>query len=117
MARVARIVLTGTRTDHELDPITLDLVLNDDGRVVQKFPTAGWWGSLKPAEDLDPFVFYPDGKLDFGSGWDDAEDRFARTNVPSKCITVGEYVTVINSEGEHCFVVKQVLWFDEMPTT
>ena len=40
MTRLARIVLAGTRTDDELDPVTLDVFLDDERRVAQNFPTS-----------------------------------------------------------------------------
>lgn len=114
MARLARIVLTGTRTDDELDPMTLDVLLDEARRVVQRFPTSGWWGKLKGTEDLMPFIFFPTGKMDFGTGFEE-EDRYSDTNIQTKQLDVGEYVTVTDQYGEHCFVVKQVLWADELP--
>jgi hypothetical protein len=113
MARLARIVLTGTRVDDELDPITVDLFLDDSRHVVHKFPTCGWWGKLKGTDDLMPFILFPDGKMDFGTGFDE-DDRYHRTNLQSKRLEVGEYVTVTHEFGEHCFAVKQVVWADEL---
>lgn len=113
MTKLARIVLIGTRTDGELDPLTLDVFLDEGRRVVQTFPTSGWWGTLKPGEELLPFIFFPKGKLDFGSGYEE-EDRFAHTNIQTKRLDLGEYVTVTDANGEHCFAIKQVLWTDEL---
>lgn len=120
MTRLARIVLTGTRTDDELDPLTLDVFLDDARRVVQKFPTSGWWGTFKRGDELLPFIFFPDGKMDFGSGFDDDdgghEERIAHTNLQTKRLDVGEYVSMTDSNGEHCFSVKHVVWADELLT-
>lgn len=113
MARLARIVLTGTRTDDELDPMTLDLFLDEGRRVAQSFPTSGWWGRFKGSGDFEPFVFFPSGTMDFGTGFDE-EDRHASTNIQTKRLDVGEYVTVNRCDYESCFVVKQVLWLDEL---
>lgn len=113
MSRLARVLLIGSRTDRCLDPLTLDVYLDETRCISQKFPTTGWWGKLRPGDDLLPFVFFPKGKLDFGSGFDE-EDRFAEINIQNKRLDVGEYVTMTDSEGEHCFAVKQVLWVDEL---
>jgi hypothetical protein len=113
MARFARVVLGGAPSDDELDPMTIDLALNEDGFVAQRFLTSGWWGGIKSDEFL-PFVIDATGKMDFGTGFEEA-DRYATTNLPTKRIEVGEYVTVFDEYGEHCFVVKQLLWMDELP--
>lgn len=113
MTRLARIALTATRTDNELYPMTVDLFLDEGRRVVQTFPTSGWWGKLKGTEDLMPFIYFPTGKLDFGTGFEE-EDRYGQTNIQSKRLDVGEYVTVEDGTEENCFVVKQVLWLDEL---
>lgn len=113
MARFARIVLTAARTDDELDPITLDVVLDEGRHIVQTFPTSGWWGKLKGTEDLMPFIFFPNGRMDFGTGFDE-DDRYHSTNIQTKRLDLGEYVTVTHEFGEYCFVVKQVLWADEL---
>lgn len=113
MARLARIAFAATRTDDELDPMTLDVFLDGGRRVAQNFPISGWWGKLKGSGDFEPFVFFPSGKMDFGTGFDD-EDRHASTNIQTKRLDVGEYVTVYEGDYESCFVVKQVLWLDEL---
>lgn len=112
MARSARVLLTGTRSDDELDPVTLDVFLDERGKVVQSFPTSGWWGKLR-TDDLLPFIFFPSGKIDFGTGFEE-ENRYAQTNLPTKRLHVGEYVTMEVGDDEHCFLVKKVLWIDEI---
>jgi hypothetical protein len=112
MTRLARIVLNGTRTE-DLDPITLDAFLDDGLRVVQAFPTSGWMGSLKTGHDVLPFIFFPKGTFDFGSYFED-DERYGQTNVHTKRLDVGEYVTMTDENGEHCYSVKQVFWLDEL---
>lgn len=112
MARLTRVVLVAARTDDYLDPITLDVFLDESKQVMQNFPTSGWWGKLKNTEDLMPFIFFPNGKMDFGTEFE-IEDRYARTNLQNKRIEINEYVTVDDSDGQHCFRVKEIHWLGD----
>jgi hypothetical protein len=88
-------------------------MLDDKGHVLGKAPMAGWWGNFAASNDLIPFILLPNGKLDFGSEYE-VEDRYGTTNVHSKTIAIGEYVTVQTDWGEHCLRVSKIVWLDEL---
>jgi hypothetical protein len=113
MARIARVVLTESRGAEELISFTFDLVLNQEGHVINKAPTAGWLGSFASGSSLEPFILLPNGKLDFGSEYE-IEDRFGTTNIHSKTIAVGEYVSVTTNSGGGCLRITKIVWLDEL---
>jgi hypothetical protein len=113
MARIARVVLTDTMTDSELDPFTFDLLLDPKGQVHGKAPTTGWWGNFAAGNDLLPFILLPNGKLDFGSDYE-VDERYGTTNLHSKIIAVGEYVTVQTDGRQYCLRVTKLVWLDEL---
>ena len=94
---------------HALGPfaytdLTLDLLMQDNRRIVPRIPFAGWWGKYRSTDFL-PIVIQPDGKVDFGSGEEtDQNDRFGNTDIQS--IEIREGLEFVFSNGEEDFRMK-----------
>jgi hypothetical protein len=91
-------------------PFVVDLVVGDEGSVNGKIPTFGRWGKLN-SNAVWPFILLTDGRMDFGETPEDAlkeEDRYGWTNIFSKQIRVGEYVTFRAYGDEYCLPITRV---------
>lgn len=108
MTKLVRVVANG-----EDENLVIDVFVDDDRRVVKKAHTGGWLGDLK-SNDVYPFVFRIDrdeDQIDLGDSPDsDPEwERFANTNLRSKRIVQGEYLTVTLGDDEFCLRIKDVI--------
>lgn len=91
-------------------PFVVDLVVSDNGTVNGKIPTFGRWGRLD-SNAVWPFILRTDGRMDFGETPEDAlkeEDRYGWTNIFSKQIQTGEYVTFRAYGEEYCLLIGKV---------
>lgn len=80
--------------------LQFDIYINENERkVLGKWVIFGIWGSYKEdPNDIEPVLLHPDGRLDFGSGWE--ADRYGSCNLRDREIKLGSYVNVTASEGE-----------------
>ncbi len=93
--------------------LTIDVVLNADGTASRRMTAFGVRGSLGNAPiNLELFLLRPDGAVDFGTDYDDVEDRDARFNLrdAGRRVVVGELFTFTDgNEGEIIYRVTQVI--------
>ena len=83
--------------DWENCSITVDLVLEANGKARPNLAYFGVWGAIGSPDPM-PFLLNRNGSIDFGSGFEDNE-RYARTNLLDKVLETGEYFTFLK-EGE-----------------
>jgi hypothetical protein len=77
--------------------LTVDLLIDDRRRWVEKVRTAGWWGRLD-SEDVWPLILKPGGQLDFGqTDRHDPEEgpRFGQIDISERILAVGERFTLL----------------------
>lgn len=105
-------VVTGNRND-ELG-LTFEVILGKDGAIAKnKGVFFGFQGTL--SGQLHPFILRTDGRIDFGSEWEDPEQRYVTTNFLDKKLEVGatfttnEYFTPKNRAREFVYAVKQIV--------
>lgn len=81
-----------------------------DGKTVKGRTYLGFSKVIKPAAkkaaETYPFILDQDGKMDFGSGFED-EVRFLTTNVLTKHISIGETFTVWD-DGEQVYRIVEM---------
>ncbi|MES2442244.1 MAG: hypothetical protein V4574_05390 [Pseudomonadota bacterium] len=110
---LVRTILTDTKDEY--DSFSLDLFVDPFGIIDDRIVTYGRWGKLE-SNDVWPLIVRHDlgsgeGRLDFGCEADSPEldaERFAWTNVSSKRIAKGEYVTILYDGDEICYRITQV---------
>lgn len=72
--------------------LTLDLIVDERRRWIEKIPTGGWWGELG-SKDVWPLTLKAQGVLDFGNSEDDpstSTERFGSIELSDRDIVVGE---------------------------
>jgi len=112
---MALVRVTLSDPNDEYDPFSLDLFVDPAGILDDRIVTYGRWGKLK-SDDIWPLIVRPnagkgDTRLDFGFDSDlptTDEERFAWTNICSKQIAPGEFVSVRYDGDEICYRVTQV---------
>lgn len=106
--RFVRVLLNDP--DDPDGPFVFDLVVHGDGTVNRKIPMFGRWGKLD-SNAVWPFILRTDDRMDFGESPEDAlkeEDRYGWTNICSKKIQSGEYVTIRAFGDEYCLAITKV---------
>ena len=79
----------------ELGPVAIDLRVDDAGNpVVSPLLVFGAMGRPR-GDDYYPFTMYPNGRVDFGSG---CEERNDRCNILERSIRIKEYWTYYSAE-------------------
>ena len=109
--RVVRLVCTVKGEPEEKFPLTFEVTLDKD-LIARGRAYFGFQGLL--SGELYPFVLYPDGRLDFGSGYDD-DDRYTSSNILDKAIERGAIFTTRERDPdtdrvrEYVYVIKQIV--------
>jgi hypothetical protein len=88
MKKFARVVGKTKKPDEEFNNITFELAI-DKKEIAPNMIFFGFLGSLKQDDALYPFVLLGEGQLDFGSSFEDASDRYGRTNIRTRPIEIG----------------------------
>lgn len=73
--RSVRITCLPINTESE-KPITLDAVLDGEGKIHGQHTLFGIWGRPGKDDDYYPFAFHGDGVIDYGGALDAKTDRF-----------------------------------------
>ena len=68
--------------------LTLDLLLDDNRRLVDRVPTSGWWGHIN-GSDVWPCILKPGGTLDFGES-SNSQERYGEIDLDTRLIVQGE---------------------------
>jgi len=91
--------------------ITVDLFLNDSGVSTDQMTAFGARGGVsRSSEEIGPFLLFTDGRLDFGTDFDD-EYRDCHLNLrgSGRVIKQQEYFTYIGEGEEITYRVTQVV--------
>src|SRR5215468_1827125 len=100
---LVRLVLQNA--DNRNQEIRLDLVI--EGRMIKGgLEYFGLWED-RYEDARCPFVLGPDGKVDFGTGYDGA-DRYYETNIGSLELTIGQQVGWRNESGDQTFRITGI---------
>jgi len=92
-----------------MDPICFDAALNDKQKIAGKWFIFGLFGNIADKSTWYPVVCRVDGTIDFGAGYEDDEDRWARTNIREKIIRIGNAVSIwVERDQEFLFYVSKV---------
>jgi hypothetical protein len=116
MAKIIRIVARPTKPDDELN-ITLEVAV-EENKIRDGMVFFGFLGSLKDEENLYPFVLLIDGQLDFGSCFEDAADRYGRSNIRERRIEIGALFSISMTIGdppspkESTYLITQIIRVD-----
>ena len=94
MAELNIVRLEGTAADTV--PISIQLWLDAEGNAMPRATTFGVVGGLAPgSEDIIPFVFFKDGTIDCGTGFEGTDGRYGKTNIYApRQVVVGALFTV-----------------------
>jgi len=108
---VKRVCLTPTDSET-FGPdynITVDLELLGSGVPTSRMTAFGARGGLaKSSGNIEPFLLFPDGSGDFGSGWEEERDFHFNVRGMGRAITVGELFTFQSDNEEITYRVTQV---------
>jgi len=92
-----RVYAEPTLDNRDDPPLTVDLFINcETNSVVGRQPVFGMQGkfSQNGPRDLEPFVLYPDGTVDYGSGFDQtSNDRLGKLDIRNQTIATGTLIT------------------------
>lgn len=91
--------------------ITVDLFLTEDGIPTTKMTAFGVMGGMaQDSQNIQPFLLFKDGSVDFGTDWDD-EDRNCTFNLRDngRAIAAGELFTFNLSGDEITYRVTQLV--------
>ena len=80
--------------NEELGPVVVDLKIDDAGNPVVNWLVFCAMGRPR-GDDYYPFTMYPNGRVDFGSGCDERNDR---CNILERNIRIGELWTYYSAE-------------------
>ena len=104
--RFVRVKSEERNPNEELGPVVLDLRVDDAGIPVVNRLVFGAMG--RPNGDYYyPFTMYQNGRVDFGSGCCERNDRF---NILERNIRIGEYWTYHSAEAgtEYTYQITKV---------
>ena len=108
---IMRVCLETADSDYDAEwNITLDLMLSEDGRPSSRMTSFGVRGGMaKKSSCIEPFLLFADGRVDFGTDFND-DTRELKTNFFSgKAIAVGEYFTVGDEEETVTYRVTKII--------
>jgi len=91
--------------------ITVDAFLTEEGVPTDRMTAFGARGGIaKNSENIEPFLLFKDGSLDFGTDWD-VEDRDFHLNMrgQGRAIREGELFTFTGPGEEIIYRVKQMV--------
>lgn len=75
-------------------PIFLDVVIDDDDMIATNRAVFGLSGNFDHSEEhFYPFVLQKDGKMNFGRGYEDTGDQYAKLDIRDVPIRVGQLIT------------------------
>jgi len=86
-----RVCLRNVNSDG--DRLRFDLTLHPDLKPVADKVYFGFWGAVGGVGDAFGVLLSPEGVIDLGSGYE-LYDRFHKTNLMQRQVTLGQYVTV-----------------------
>lgn len=93
-------------------PLTFEVML-ENGSIAKGRVYFGFQGSL--SGELSPFVLRPEGQLDYGSGYEDDQDRYVTCNILTKKIERGTIFTTKERDPEtdrlreYVYIVKRIV--------
>lgn len=108
--RVCLVPTNKNEYDEEWN-IAVDLFLGEGNIPTDRMTSFGSMGGLtEQAMCIEPFLLYRDGKLDFGTNFEDA-DQNHKLNIrgSGRAVNVGELFTYTNSEEEITYRVTQIV--------
>jgi len=73
-------------------PITLDAVVDDEGKIHGQHSLFGIWGRPGKDEEYYPFAYHGDGVIDYGSALE-AKDRYFDLDLRGGAITVNRMLS------------------------
>ena len=108
--------------EDEWDDLQLQLLLDDQDKIIPKISMLGVFGTWQRRRDTNwPFIYQlalsGEDELDFGTFPEILEDsefdvfdpaRFGRTNLHGKAIKRGELITIWVHDDEICYRIKAV---------
>lgn len=98
--------------DDDPAPLTFDVVIDTDNRLLHNVPFAGWWGQPRTNAFLRPLVFRPDGIVDFGGDpEDDDKERHSEMKLHGAVLNKGTklYLRDSSDDSVAIFVVKKII--------
>jgi hypothetical protein len=94
---IVRLVCVVKGAPEDEFPITFEVMLQKGG-IAKGKAYFGFQGTL--SDELHPFVLRPDGRLDYGSNYEDDQDRFIICNILNKKIELGTIFTTRERDPE-----------------
>ena len=105
------LVPTDTKNYDRTWNITVDLFLDENGVSTDRMTAFGARGGIAPSSvEIEPFLLFKDGTLDFGTDHDD-EYQNCRLNLRGvgRIVKQNEFFTFKGHDEEVTYVVKQVI--------
>ena len=109
---IVRLVCTVKGAPEDEFPLTFEVLL-EKGSIAKGRAYFGFQGTL--TGELRPFVLRPDGRLDYGSEYEDDNDRFIACNILDKKIELGAIFTTEERDPdtdrfrEYIYSVKKIV--------
>src|SRR6516164_8832535 len=109
---IVRLVCTVKGAPDDEFPLTFEVTLQK-GSIAKDKIHFGFQGKL--ANELHPFILRPDGRLDYGSDFDDDKDRFITCNILTKKIELGTIFTTRERDPdtdkfrEYVYTIKRIV--------
>lgn len=90
-----RIHFVPVKTEDNSYNITCDIFVDDVGRPSNKMASFGVIGGFKEGSDvIYPFILRPNGKIDFGTAYEEDAERHGKTNLlDGRDLAIGELFT------------------------
>jgi hypothetical protein len=97
--------------------LTVDILINERRRWVEKLPSAGWWGPIR-SNNIWPFILYEGGVIDFGNSLDDPtsnNDRYGSIDMSDRIIEIGEDYPVLY-HGHYMMTLERLTDLTDLPS-
>jgi hypothetical protein len=90
-----RVHLAQVDSNYQSDNYVLDVEVDTSMIPLKQRTFFGVWGRLNDPEYRYPFLLLQDGQIDFGASYEPGDpQRFHKTNLLSKALTEGEFLSV-----------------------
>jgi hypothetical protein len=89
-------------------PMTFDFLLDDAGKPAGQHYTYGLSGRPEESGECFPFALVADGSMDFGSAYQNEEDRWWKTNLREQNIEPNAPFKIWEKEQEYDYTIVKI---------
>jgi hypothetical protein len=108
MAKYVRITARPTVDNPDEFPLYVDLILDDNDKVLGNYPIFGFQGEIGQKSGASmPFILHSDGRMDFGEKYV-SPDRFYHLDLRDVSIRVKQLLTIHGDGYEGAFRILEL---------